>query len=105
MAAVLCAEYRALENPSLSSSLLSLFVSRSIDLSLHLRTDLLSLSIFLFLYLSWPHFAPTLYKYVSLLWKPPRGRLRDVYNTRERFKTIREYKPALSQECRGGAAA
>lgn len=26
-----------------------------------------SLSIFLFLYLSWPHFAPTLYKYVSLL--------------------------------------
>lgn len=36
---------------------------------------------------------------------PPRGRLRDVYNTRERFKTIREYKPALSQECRGGAAA
>lgn len=91
MAAVLCAEYRALENLSLSSSLLSLFVSRSIDLSLHLHT-VFSLSLSLFV--SIPHFAPTLYKYVST--SPPRGRLRDVYNTRERFKTMREYKPALS---------
>lgn len=96
---ILCVEYRALEN--LLSGHFCLFVSRFINLSSALHGSFVSLFVSICLGLT---LFFTFYKYVYST-SPSPGRLRDVYNTRERFKTMCEYEPSFPLECRGGAAA
>lgn len=104
MAAVLCAEYRVGEpQPLIEPPLLLCFsFYRPVSAPPHLVSHL-SLFLSPSLYLSRPHFAPTLYKYVSLLRLHVEGC--EMCTIHESVLKLCEYKPALSQECRGGAAA